>query len=81
MERAKLYHKLAESHTIYDNVNPQINVLFVLGARYSKRLIFFFNFINPSFQTPTSNKRHLAEGVAFIENIPITVTVGEIREN
>ena len=30
---------------------------------------------------PTSNKRHLAEGVAFIENIPITVTVGEIHEN
>ena len=60
-ERAKLYHKPPESHTIDDNVNPQINAIFLLSTPY--------------------NKCHLADGVVFIENIPVTVTVGEIYEN
>ena len=30
---------------------------------------------------PSSNKLHLAEGVAFFENVPVTVAVGEIYEN
>ena len=37
MERAKLYHKPPESHTIHDKVNPSVNVLFLLSALYNKR--------------------------------------------
>ena len=39
LERAKLYHKPPESHTIYDKVNPPINVLFLFSALNNKRLI------------------------------------------
>ena len=39
LERAKFYHKSPESHTIYDSVNFQVNVLFLLSAHYNKRLI------------------------------------------
>ena len=41
LERTKLYHKAPESQTIYDNVNPPIDVLFLLSASYNKRLILF----------------------------------------
>ena len=39
LERVKFYHKSPESHTIHDNANSQINVLFLLGAPYNKSLI------------------------------------------
>ena len=39
MEREMLYNKPPESHTTYDNVNPSIKVLFLISARYNKRLI------------------------------------------
>ena len=37
--------------------------------------------INAEFYEPPSNKCHLAYGIAFIKNIPATVTCGEIHEN
>ena len=39
LERVKFYRKSPESHTIYNNVNSQTNVLFLLGAPYNKSLI------------------------------------------
>ena len=39
LERVRFYHKSPESHTIYDNVNSQINVLFLLSSPYNKSLI------------------------------------------
>ena len=71
LQRAKLYHKPPESHTIYDKVNPLINVLFLLSAICNKRLI-----LSLKFYEPPSNKCHLTVGVAFIKNIPVTVTFG-----
>ena len=54
LERAMFYHKPPENRTIYDNVNSQKNVLFLLSALYNKRLILSLkNYKPPSF------KRHL----------------------
>ena len=39
LEQAKLYQKPPESYTIYDKVNPPINVLFLLSGLYNERLI------------------------------------------
>ena len=61
----------SENYTIYDKVNPPINVRFLLSALYNKRLI-----LSLKSYKPPSNKCHLTEGVTFIKNIPVTVTFG-----
>ena len=71
MEWVKLYHKPSVSHTIYDKVNPPINVLFLLSALYNKRLILPLKI----YEHP-SDKWHLTVGLAFIKKVPVTVTFG-----
>ena len=66
-----MYHKLPQSHAIYDKVNPPINVLFLLSTLYYKRLI-----LPLKIYEPPSNKCHFTEAVASIKNIPVTVTFG-----
>ena len=71
LQRAKLYNKPPESHTIYVKVNPPINVLFLLSVLCKIRLI-----LSEKFYGPPSDKCHLTVGVAFIKNIPVTVIFG-----
>ena len=71
LQRAKLYHNPHESHTIYDKVNPPINVLFLLSVLYKLRLI-----LSLKFYGPLSDKCYLTLVVAFIKNIPVTVIFG-----
>ena len=71
LEWVKLYHKPSASYTIFDKVNPPINVLFLLSALYNKRLILSLKI----YEHP-SDKWHFTVGLAFIKNIPLTVTFG-----
>ena len=50
------FYKPAESHTIYEKVNPAINVLFLLSTPYIKRLTLSEKFCKPlSLKRPLSN--------------------------
>ena len=71
LEWAKLYHKTPKNHTAYDEVIPPINVQFLLSILCNKRLILSLKF----YERP-SNKCHFTEEIAFIKNIPVTVTFG-----
>ena len=75
LERAKFYHKLPESYIYMTKRSSNKRTLsFKWPLKQTPNIIL-------KIHNPPLFKHHLAKGVAFIENISVTVTVGEIHEN